>query len=132
MLGCNDPKQRFVDAKVLLDYAFSTNQYFNPKLTKDELKDINVKGGEEKKVSIRCEDKTGIVITRGNSKNIKTNIILSEEIQAPVRKGQIVGEVQFYDGDKLLFKTNIITEKSVNKISIKYCFNKLLDYMLKM
>ena len=132
MLGCNDPKQRFVDAKVLLDYAFSTNQYFNPKLTKDELKDINVNGGEEKKVSIRCEDKTGIVITRGNSKNIKTNIILSEEIQAPVRKGQIVGEVQFYDGDKLLFKTNIITEKSVNKISIKYCFNKLLDYMLKM
>ncbi len=132
MLGCNDPKQRFVDAKVLLEYAFSTNQYFSPKITKNELKDINVKGGEEKKVSIRCEDKTGIVITKGTSQNIKTSIILSEEIQAPVKKGQVVGEVQFYDGDKLLFKTNIVTDKSINKISIKYCFNKLLDYLLKM
>ncbi len=132
MLGCNDPKQRFADAKVLLDYAFSTNQYFNPQLTKDELKDVRVKGGEEKKVRIRCEDKTGIVITKGTSQNIKTSIILSEEIQAPVKKGQVVGEVQFYDGDKLLFKTNIVTDKSINKISIKFCFNKLLDYLLKM
>lgn len=132
MLGCNDAKQRFVDAKVLLDYTFSVNQYFNPQLTKDELKDIRVKGGEQKKVSIRCEDKTGIVISRGTSKNVKTNIVLTEEIEAPVKKGQVVGEVQFYDGEKLLFKTNIITEKPVRKISIKYCFNKLLDYMLKM
>lgn len=131
MLGCPDAKQRFVDMKTLLDFAFATNEYLSPNISKEDLKDIKVKGGEEKKVSIKCRENTGIIIEKGKSKNIKTNIIVNESVDAPVEKGQVVGEVQFYDDDKLIYSCDIITEEKVNKITFKFCFKKLVEHLLK-
>ena len=132
MLGCSNAEKRFDDAKSLVTYAFAANEYFNPSIKPEDMKSIKVNGGQKSNVSITCESKDGIVIPRGTSKNMRMDIVLSESIDAPVSKGQIVGEVLYYDNDRLVYKKNIVTTEKVDKTSIMFCFNKLLGYFLKM
>jgi len=130
MLGCPSKDQRFVDAKSILNYAFSINDIFSPNIKSELLKPISVKGGEINKVDISIEKTSSLVIPKGTSKNIQTKILLENTLNAPIMKGQVVGKVQFFDGDKLVLETNVITKKEVNKMSMKIALQKLLENLL--
>jgi len=60
----------------------------------------------------------GILIKKSNSSDIKQEIILNDNICAPIEQGQILGTVHFYVDDQILESINLVAEKSIAKLSI--------------
>ena len=111
-------KDRFNNAKTLLDYGF-TNYKFEKIANQNEIvQTIEVNKGTEKQLNLLFEKDGGILVKKSESSEINQEIILNNNISAPIEKGQILGTAHFYLNDQLLESVNLIAEKEINKVSI--------------
>ncbi len=130
VLGCNTGTERFKDAATLLDYGFA-NYQFKQLATPDELpKQIEVKGGMDKNIDIECKVQNGFVLPKGSANNIEYKVSLNENIEAPVKIGDNVGEVTYTaDGEKLAsYQVKAIS--STEPISFGAIFNLLFNALI--
>jgi D-alanyl-D-alanine carboxypeptidase (penicillin-binding protein 5/6) len=105
---------RFADSIALLDYAFENYKSVKAMDAGTILGEIPVKHGSERKVQvISKEDAYATLPIEASSSMINTKIKLDDKVQAPVAKGQKVGEVEIYEGDQLLGKVDAITAAGI-------------------
>jgi len=108
---------RFSEAQKLLDYGFSNFEYYKYSNKGDVVKNLLVNKGTSQNVDICFESEAGSLIFKGQSANITTTVSLPEIIEAPVVKGQKVGEVIFSLNDETLGTVNLIANDDVKKMS---------------
>lgn len=60
----------------------------------------------------------GVLVKKSNSSDITEQIVLNENISAPIEQGQVLGTVHFYLDDQILESVNLVAEKSVSKLSV--------------
>ncbi|HOV41868.1 MAG TPA: hypothetical protein PLM59_08755, partial [Oscillospiraceae bacterium] len=87
-------------------------------------------GGTKRQIFARAESLSNVVIPKGAADEITGKVILPEEISAPVRENQIIGEVEFYRGDSLLCKTNLLASEAVEEMTFFTAFNILFKNMM--
>lgn len=109
-------KTRFAEAKKLLDYGFNKFSFKQFAKKGDTLDNIAVNKGVKPTVQIEFEDNCGCLIEKGNEEKIEQELIISP-IQAPVTKGQKVGEVRFSLNGKTLNTVNLIASEDVDKVN---------------
>lgn len=99
VLRAPTPKIRFSEAKLLLDYGFSTYA-FKKIATKDEfLQTVNVSKGTESSTNLVFENDSGVLLKKSDSSEVKQELILNDTtIEAPINKGDILRQ------DELLYK----------------------------
>lgn len=90
VLRAPTPKIRFSEAKLLLDYGFSTYD-FKKIATKDEfLQSVNVSKGTESSTNLVFESDSGVLLKKSDSSEVKQELILNDKIEAPINKGDIL------------------------------------------
>ena len=110
-------QERVNNAKTLLDYGFSNYEFIKTS-TKDEVvQNVSVQKGVINNVNLVYENTNGTVIKKGNSDGVKNEIIINEDIAAPIIKGDILGKVNFYLNDELIGTSNLIAQEEVKKIN---------------
>ena len=118
------PKVRFSEAKILLDYGFNTYEY---KLIgkKDALfNTVSIKKGTQDKLDLIYENDFGLLVKKKNSNNITQNIILNEEkMVAPIKKGDILGEINYQLEGEILGSINLCSNVDIPKKSLINYFN---------
>lgn len=130
VLGCADKDARFSEAKGLMNVGFANYQVATPPMPEEALKPIKVSGGTKRQIFARAESLSNVVIPKGAADEITGKVILPEEISAPVRENQIIGEVEFYRGDNLLCKTNLLAGEAVEEMTFFTAFNILFKNMM--
>ena len=60
----------------------------------------------------------GILVKKSNATNIKQEIVLNNNVSAPIEQGQTLGTVHFYLDDQILESINLVAEKSISKLSV--------------
>lgn len=116
---------RFSEAQKLLDYGFSNYQYKELAGKYECLKNVTVQKGTEDNLNILFDEDAGVIIKKGENKNIEQIISVPDTLIAPITKGQKVGEVSYcLDGERIT-TINIIAEKEIKKISLINFSNKL-------
>ena len=55
---------------------------------------------------------------KSNNKDIKRRVFVNEDIKAPVKKGEVLGYVEFVSDGKVIDKVEIVSENEVNKKGI--------------
>ena len=110
-------KIRFAEATKLLDYGFSKFSYKQFAKKGDVLDTVDVTKGVKPSVEIEFEDNAGCLIEKGNENKIEQNLNL-DTIQAPVTKGQKVGEMSYILDGNVLATTNLVASIDVDAISI--------------
>ena len=108
-------KIRFAEAQKLLDYGFSNYQYKDLATRGTVLKEADVTKGVISKVNLVLESDVGLLLKKGEDKNIEQTINLEENISAPVAQGQKVGEIVYTLNGVEVGRTNIVAESSVEK-----------------
>ena len=108
-------KIRFSEAQKLLDYGFSNYQYKDLASKGNIIKEADVNKGVNSKVNLVLENDVGILIKKGEDKNIEQTINIDENISAPIYENQKVGEIIYTLNGEEVGKTNIVAEKSVEK-----------------
>lgn len=108
-------KIRFAEAQKLLDYGFSNYQYKDLATRGTVLKEADVTKGVISKVNLVLESDVGLLLKKGEDKNIEQTINLEGNISAPVAQGQKVGEIVYTLNGVEVGRTNIVAESSVEK-----------------
>lgn len=122
VLGCETSKERFADASSLLDYGFANYSfYINNDISKKY--DIIVTKGKENICYGIPEVTKGILVKKGQEKNITVQINVKESIKAPVYKDEIVGDIIFMLDKKEILKAQIKSDRDIEEL-------KLTDYII--
>jgi len=118
---------RFEEAKKLLDYGFSNFEYMKYSNKGDIAKNILVNKGTKNSVEVVFETDAGSLIPKGQSSNITTTISLPEIVEAPIAKGQKIGEVIFSLNEETLGTVSLIANDEVRKLS----FGNMLAHVVE-
>lgn len=117
-------KVRFAEAQKLLDYGFNNYEYKSLAKKGTTLKQITVTKGVKESTDLILEDDVGLLIKKGQDKEIQQTIHVEESISAPIYEGQKLGEIVFTLDGKEIGKTNIIANTTIDKKT----FSNILSY----
>ncbi len=123
-------KERFADATKLLDYGFANYAIANTLVTDEDLKEIKVKKGALNTIKTGAKDSAGVLVSKEKLNSIEKKLSIPEEIEAPITKGQKLGEIEFFiDGNKV-GSTDIVAIEDVKKINPLQMFARLANSMM--
>ena len=108
-------KVRFAEAQKLLDYGFNHFEYKKLANKGDIVKQVIVNKGVEQSVNAVLETDSGILIQKGQDKNIEQQLELPDTIASPIQGGQILGTVTYRLNNEEIGKVNIVAQKEVPK-----------------
>lgn len=118
VLGGPTSELRFSEAKLLFDYGFE-NFSFKEKINKgDVLKEVNILKGKKETVNGVAKNDYSIIDNKKEKGKITKEIILEENIKAPVEKGQKVGVLYIKKGDSVMGEIEIVAEEDVKHRNI--------------
>ena len=111
-------KVRFAEAEKLLDYGFNSFIYKEFAKQGDILDTISVNKGVQNSVDIVFGNNTGVLIKKGEDKNIEQTITINENISAPIEEGQTLGSVTYSLNGEIISSVNLVANDSVDKINL--------------
>lgn len=130
VMGEENNNIRNQDTMELLNYGFSNYKLETIVSNKDNLGTIKVKFGEAEEVKLKLmEDAVDLVnILEENKYSYE---IIKEEIQAPIKNGDIVGKVNIYANDTLISEYNLTVEKDIKKAGFVKLYIRNLNRLLR-
>lgn len=129
VLGCESGKQRFADAAALLDYGFVNIAVKELKIPEEMPQSLDVVGGMEKTVDLQCDVDSNVVVDKSADADIKTELDLPENLEAPVEENQVVGSLKFtVNGETKIF--DITARQQVEETSFGSIFNVVYNSLL--
>lgn len=109
--------KRFSEAQKLLDYGFSNYSYKEFGIKGDVVKKVAVSKGLYPDVEACLEESSYVLVKKENSTQIEQEIVLEDNISAPISAGQKLGEVHLISNGEIINRTNIISKDEVKKLS---------------
>lgn len=130
VLSAKDSAERFNGAKRLLNYGFAN--WSNISLSPDpsELHSVQVKHGVDKTVGVYAEEIPPLLAAKGSEGEYKLSVNLTQEVEAPVEEGQVVGVITVLKGTETVSQVNICAESSVKRVNFLFALGKLLKNLV--
>lgn len=125
IMAAPDTKTRFMEAAKLLNYGFANYSVFVDENTDTQIAPVRVVKGVTETVPGKAGGKFSYLCSKGkNPENIQKEVILYEEVPAPVAARDKIGEIAYYyDGEKI-GSVDILAQSEVDKAGYKDCFFK--------
>lgn len=118
VLGAPTDSARATESQKLLNYGF---QYFDSKLVYKQGQSINqlkVWKGSENQVASTVANDLFVTVPKGDYANIKAIMSSTQPLIAPIKKGQIIGNVKFTLNGKTIEERSLVAAKSINGAGI--------------
>ncbi len=126
VLGAPSTAERFSSASKLLDYGFANYAIADNSSYKAKLPKIKVLGGTKENAKTEINGPLSAVVKKGNQDKITVKVNIEDSIDAPLKKGDKVGEAIFYVDDKELTRREVVAKEDVPKINCILMFGKCL------
>lgn len=101
------------DHRELLDYGFESLEIREIASVGDYTLEIDCVGGTDDKLTATNSTSLSLIMPKNENAGIRAVNELPRFVFAPVRRGEKLGEIVFYSGDKILGAVNVIAEESV-------------------
>lgn len=121
-------KVRFNEARELLSFGFANFTCVKVDLP-EKIEDVKVTGGMCDTVPVKIEGTVEVVLEKIKKDTVSTEIVLPESINAPIEKGQPIGECIVKSEDKEIARIKILADDSVGKMTFGKAFLTLLKQM---
>ena len=129
IMGAESSNIRNACATKLLDYGFANYSIYQN--TGADLGTIKVLGGTKDNVAIKFDSYNSLE-NKGNENKITYETNINENIEAPVKKGDVVGEVKYILNGEIIGKSDIYCIENIDKISFWEFFIRILEnFILK-
>ncbi len=126
VLGADSSKERFSGAKEILDYGFSNFEIFSPDSSGLYPESVGVSHGTLQNVRLEHKKCGDFLVNKGIKNGIKTEIIINENLDAPVEKGSPVGEIVYKYNNEILGKSEIVTAEGSDRMTF---FNAIITIL---
>ena len=121
---------RFNGAKKLLDCGFANYSFFEIEADLKDNKAIDIKKGVAKNVGIEADGKLDLLLPKSEAKDITQKLKLKENVTAPVKKGDSLGECEIFVGGKSAGSVNIVAKEDVQRLNLWITFKWILNGLL--
>ena len=121
--------QRFEDAKALLDYGFA-NYCLTTVYPETPPAPVEVLLGTSDHIQPLPPRDCRLLVRRGEESLISTRLTLSENVEAPVEKGQTLGQMEVYVGEELRDTVPLLASQSVERLRVSDLFFRFLSQLL--
>lgn len=129
IMGCPNYKDRFTEAQSLLQFGYTTCKLYQDE-NPPELMPILVKGGIDKQVPAVYKEKFSWLFVSGEDFSNMEKILTTNELTAPIEKGEQIGMVTYRLNGKELGSIGIYAEESVREAKFfDYLLNIVLQWM---
>ena len=121
--------QRFEDAKALLDYGFAN--YTLARVYPDvPLAPVEVLLGTTAQVQPQLERECSLLVRKGEEGLISTQIQLAQDLEAPVERGQKLGQMVVTVDGEVRDTIPIVASQQVDRLTIPGIFGKMFQRLL--
>ena len=111
-------KERFSCARKLLDYGFSTFKYKKFAEKDVEVMNVPINKGVVSEVSVKYADTSGKIMNKKSEGNVEQEIIINDNVSAPIEAGQVLGKVEFKVDGEAVASVDLVAESEVGKLNI--------------
>lgn len=111
-------KVRFSEAQKLLDYGFNKFSFKSFGNKADVIQTVSVNKGVKSTVDAILESNAGTLIEKGKESQISQSIEIDKNIEAPINKGDKIGQVTFNLDGQELSSVNLVASKDIDKINL--------------
>ena len=119
-------KVRFTEAQKLLDYGFSKFSFKSFGNKNDVVQTVTVNKGIKGSVDAVLEENAGTLIEKGKENQITQTIEIDENIEAPIDRGEKIGQITFLLDNQILSSVNLVASNNVNKINMFTMSKKII------
>lgn len=127
VIGSGSEAQRAEESKKLLTYGFRFYQNVTPYKQGAELATQRVWMGDKSEVKLGTDREINLVIPRNSNGKLKADFQLKGELDAPLKKGEVVGTIFLKLDGKDVAQYPLVTLDEVNQGSL---FSRLWDYLI--
>lgn len=133
VLGANAGQTRFDEARAMLEYGFSAYQLFEPVKVGDALgMQIPVHLGSKDTVNAVSGGTCALLMKKGEQDEVSLEAALVERIHAPVKKGDVIGEIRVKRGDQIVKTLPAVAGEDVELPGFVHALLRIRDrFMLK-
>lgn len=124
VMGCESSQKRFAACKALLDYGFANFALIQPEIPESSV--VPVKLGVADTVTAIPASDGRMLIDKGQKSLVTTEVVLDEEVTAPVSQGQRLGTMTVKAGEQILAEIPMVAAQPVEKLTFWQMFKILL------
>lgn len=130
VMAAPDYKVRFAEARKLLEYGFEVSHIYTDE-HREKIPDISVKGGTKEKVAVGFQETFRYLDTKGRDfQGIEKKMNLPQEVEAPVKEGDVIGEMAYFLGGEKIGTSDIVFFQTVEKATYTDYLKKVWKKML--
>lgn len=130
VLGADNSTDRFNDAKKLLDMSFTNYSVYKLSPENTNMPYVKVKGGLVDEIDVQVDNYLSLVVDKADISNIKSVIEIEEELPAPIKKGDKLGEIRVMQDEEQLATLNLIATHDVEKKTFKDYFREIFKQLV--
>ncbi|WP_080845381.1 D-alanyl-D-alanine carboxypeptidase family protein [Cytobacillus gottheilii] len=132
VFGAPTSKDRNAQVTKMLDYAFSQYKTHSVFEREHTLGKVKVSKGEQKFVDAVTSEPISLLTKKGeNIDNVKQKIVLSEDVKAPVKKGDEVGKITFEKDGKTIVESKLVAKEDNSDASWWTLFKRSMGMFTK-
>lgn len=125
VLGSKTSEERFSSATYLLDTGFANYGVYSTEPDLRKITAVSVKGGDKKSITPVLSDNQKILCEKGKNSFIYEYKI-NKEVSAPIKKGDVLGEINVVADGKKIAVLNVISPENINKTTFAGVFVQFL------
>lgn len=132
IFGAPTPKDRNAQITKMFDYGFQQYEV-TPLYGKGKIvSSIPIAKGDKEAVRLETADKISVLMEKGEKKGkFSKEIHLKKDIQAPIKKGEPLGELTIKQEGEVISKTPLLAKEDVNRASWWQFYKKVFHYFSK-
>ncbi|EGR7966220.1 serine hydrolase [Vibrio vulnificus] len=127
VMGTKDMNARKSESKKLLSYGFRFFETVAPHKAGETFVEEKIWMGNKDTLALGVNEDTYVTLPRGQAKNLTASFVLEKELQAPVKKGDVVGKLYYQVDGEDVAQYPLLALESVDEGSL---FSRLWDYLV--
>jgi D-alanyl-D-alanine carboxypeptidase (penicillin-binding protein 5/6) len=127
VMGTKDMNARKSESKKLLSYGFRFFETVAPHKAGETFVKEKIWMGNKDTLALGVNEDTYVTLPRGQAKNLTASFVLEKELQAPIKKGDIVGKLYYQADGEDVAQYPLMALETVEEGSL---FSRLWDYIV--
>lgn len=118
VMGVPEVRGHFAESMKIYNYGFAKYEFKEFAPPAEKLGVVQVQKGKESEVAAVTDKALGATVEKGKGDNFWVETKLNPTVSAPVREGQILGEVLLHHNDQVQASVNLLAERAVDKANV--------------
>ncbi|MEB3766434.1 D-alanyl-D-alanine carboxypeptidase PBP5/6 [Acinetobacter sp. MD2] len=126
IFGTPSINERANQTRTLLAWGYANYETVKVQPANQALKNVRVWFGQEDEVSAGLAEDFNVTMPKGQAGDIKTQLQVSPELNAPLKQGQVIGKLVATLDGKVIAEKPVVALKAVDEAGF---FSRMIDYV---